>query len=77
MIWSKAGDLVNGRHGHNVIYDGSSLIVAGGVTSSLKTEKCTISSGQVSCTTQNPTLHDYAYYPELLLVPVDFCKTLP
>ena len=36
MIWSKSGDLVNGRYGHNAIYDGSSLIVVGGYGSSLK-----------------------------------------
>ena len=74
MIWSKSGNLVNGRRGHNAIYDGSSLIVVGG-TGTRKTEKCTISNDQVSCTAQNPNLTYYHYYPELFLVPFDFCKT--
>ena len=75
MRWSKSGNLVNGRYGHNAIYDGSSLIVVGGRDGSLKTEKCTISNDQVSCTAQNPSLENYYYYPELFLVPFDFCKT--
>ena len=76
MVWSKSGELVNGRHKHNAIYDGSSLIVVGG-EGSYKTEKCVISNDQVSCTAQNPSLTNYSNYPELFLVPVDFCKTLP
>ena len=77
MVWSKAGNLVNGRYAHNAIFDGSNLIVVGGMTGSLKTEKCVISKDHVSCTAQNPALEDYAYYPELVLVQADFCKTLP
>ena len=80
MTWSKSGDLVNGRRGHNAIYDGSSLIVDGGYAGddiALKTEKCVISNGHVSCSSQNPELKNYSYYPELFLVPIDYCKTLP
>lgn len=71
---------MNGREGHNAIYDGSSLIVVGGKQASLydtyKTERCEISNGQVTCTAQTPELNNYADYPELFLVPVNFCKTL-
>ena len=77
MNWSKLGDLVNGRRGHNAIYDGSSLIVVGGYPGSLKTEKCVISNGHVSCSSQNPELEGNGYYPELFLVPVNYCKTMP
>ena len=77
MVWSKSGDLVNGRSSHNVIYDDSSLIIVGGYKYPYKTEKCVISNDQVSCVSQNPDLDYYRYYPELFLVPVDFCKTLP
>ena len=28
--WSKAGELVSGRHSHNAIFDGSSIFVIGG-----------------------------------------------
>ena len=73
--WSKSGELINRRYGHNAIYDGSSLIVVGGIYDQ-KTERCEISNGQVTCTAQNPELYDYTNYPELFLVPVNFCKTL-
>ena len=74
-VWSKSGELKRGRYGHNAIYDGSSLIVVGG-EGIYKTERCEISNGQTTCTAQNPELNKYAYYPELFLVPVNFCKTL-
>ena len=73
--WSKVGELISGRFGHNAIFDGSSLIVVGGY-GSFKTEKCIISNGQVTCMAQDPELYRYVYYPELFLIPVDFCKAL-
>ena len=76
-VWSNSGELITERRGHNAIYDGSSLIVIGGWEHfTHKTERCEISNGQVICTSQNPELDYYAYYPELFLVPVNFCKTL-
>ena len=73
--WSKSGELINRRYGHNAIYDGSSLVVIGG--SGLRnTERCVISKGRTTCTAQNPKLKWYFTYPELFLVPVNFCKTL-
>ena len=74
-VWSKSGELISGRWGHNAIYDGSSLIVVGGDYDQ-KTERCGISNGQTICTAQNPELYNYVSYPELFLVPVNFCKTL-
>ena len=77
LIWTRAGDLLNGRHGHHAIYDGSSIIVVGGVTGSLKTEKCDISDGKVTCKAQNPALTIYSYYPELFMVSLGFCQDWP
>ena len=74
-VWSKSGELINGRRSHNAIYDGSSLIVVGG-DGLYKTERCEISNGQATCTAQTPELDEYAFYPELFLVPINFCKTL-
>ena len=71
--WTQAGELKQAREGHNVIYDGTYLIVVGG-RDSLQTEKCSIKSGSVICTSQNPELIDYGFYPELFLVPESFCK---
>ena len=78
MIWSKAGELVTGRYGHNVIYDGSSVLVIGGSgrNDTMMTEKCTISNNQMTCTEQNPELTKYKFWPELFLVSVDYCKSL-
>ena len=65
-----------GRHAHNAIYDGSTVLVVGG-NGTFKTEKCTISNNQMNCTEQNPQLSSYAYYPEMFMVSTDYCKSLP
>ena len=74
-IWSKSGELVTGRYGHNAIFDGTSILVVGG-SRTKKTEKCLFSNEQITCSEQNPELYDYYAYPELFWVPTDFCKTL-
>lgn len=76
--WTHAGDLIIGRHGHNVIYDGKYLLVVGGVSSGgAKSERCKIENGEVTCSSQEPSLQNYSTYPELLLVPSDFCYEMP
>ena len=76
--WSKAGHLVIGRDGHNVIYDGQFMLVIGGgskpLDNAMMTEKCSVSGGQVTCVTQTPELTGYRDYPEVFLVPAGFCK---
>ena len=76
--WSKPGDLIKGRRGHNAIFDGSDIIIVGGYDGrySLTTEKCTISGDKVTCVEQDPALQDYSYYPELFLVEEGYCKEL-
>lgn len=80
LTWSKVGKLSTGRRDHGVIFDGTEMLVIGGYIGSstaLRTEKCIISRDQVSCTEQSPTLFRYENYPELFLVPENFCKSLP
>ena len=77
LLWSEAGKLNQGRYTHNAIYEGSNIVVVGGVTGSLNTEVCTVANGEVSCTLQSPALTDFAFYPELFLITVDFCKNWP
>ena len=86
MIWSQVGDLLSPRQRHNAIYDGSKLIIIGGDNTesslnpsheSLPTENCNIIDGQVLCSEQNPILAQYDLYPELFLVPDNFCKSFP
>ena len=67
------GNLITPRIGHNAIYDGVYIIVAGGV-GNYKTKVCSFDDDKVSCTEQNPDLNFYAYTPELFLVPDNFCK---
>ena len=77
--WSRSGDLLSGRRGHNAIFNGSNIIVVGGYAGSgvsLQTEKCTIAEGKVSCVEQDPSLYNYSHYPELFLVEVGYCKEL-
>ena len=79
--WTDAGDLVIGRAGHNVIYDGQFLLVVGGeygYTQSdftVMTEKCSIFNNgrEMACASQTPELTDYSDYPELFLVSVGYC----
>ena len=75
LTWSKAGNLNSGRHGSNAVFDGSVILVVGGNSNSpVKTEKCVISGAEVTCITQNPDLKAYVNYPELFLVPSNFCR---
>ena len=70
--WTHAGSLVTGRIGHSAIYDGQYVLIVGG-SGTKKTEKCSILHEQVTCSSQSPELIYYAYYPEVFLVPEDFC----
>ena len=72
--WSISGQLVTGRYGHNVIFDGEYVLVVGGVGSNKMVEKCLLEDGVVICTQQDPALSDYENYPELFLVPDSYCK---
>ena len=77
--WSRAGDLLTGRYGHNAIFDGNDIIVVGGYAGddgSVKTEKCKITEGNVTCVEQDPALVGYAYYPELFRVEDGYCKEI-
>ena len=76
LIWSKVGDLNKGRNGHNVIYDGNYALVVGGdggYNVTVPTEKCSVSSNGVVCKEKSPFLYRYQSYPELFLVPMNFC----
>ena len=79
--WSKAGNLNSGRCKSNAVFDGSAILVVGGYDTdttryneTLPTEKCDISGAELTCTTQSPILESYRNFPELFLVPSDFCQ---
>lgn len=76
-VWSKSGELVWGRFGHNAIFDGSSILVVGGEYFSIgPTERCSFLNEKITCSDQEPSLYDYYAYPELFLIPENFCKNL-
>ena len=76
--WSKAGNLNSGRCSSNAVFDGSVILVVGGYDSNdrdtLPTEKCDISGAELTCTAQSPVLDMYRNFPEVFLVPSDFCQ---
>ena len=66
------------RIGHGAIFDNTSILVVGGKgDDAFPTEKCYISDQQIRCAQQAPELEEFAYYPELFLVPFNFCKNSP
>ena len=70
-----AGELNFAIFGHGVIYNGEKMIIVGG-EDNRKSEACDIVNGSVTCIAQAPTLDNYAYYPEMFLVPDSFCKNI-
>ena len=72
-IWSKTGYMKTSRYAHNVIFDGRHFLVIGGYGTK-KTERCTIKQDEMTCVEQAPELTYYARYPELFLVPDNYCK---
>ena len=72
--WSKVGLLNQARHAHGAIYDGNQIMVIGGGRGEFQTEKCEIENETVFCASQEPTLKDYGWFPELYLVSDNYCK---
>ena len=76
--WSQVGELLIARRAHNTIYDGSKFLIIGGIVGEtaddVETEQCQFIDNEISCVLQNPVLNNYQYYPELYLVPADFCQ---
>ena len=76
-VWNEAGSLQKSRRGHGAVKFGSNFMVVGGYgeTSSLPTELCEVKGNlNVSCFEQEPNLAGYSNYPELFLVPQNFCS---
>ena len=70
--WSKVGQLNEVRRGHNIIHLNGFFLVVGGAGTK-KTEKCEYKYDQMVCQSQSPSLTNYAYFPELMIVADDFC----
>ena len=80
--WSKVGILQQARKGSNAIHvsNGQFLVVGGsrghphGEGFPSFTEKCELQNDQMRCQSQQPELDGYTVYPELQLVPSNYCQ---
>ena len=59
------------RSGHGVIQVDNQFIVVGGnrAYGDEPTESCKFNKESIICTTREPQLSNFAYYPELMLTP--------
>ena len=74
--WKKLGELNEARLGHGVIAQKGEFIVVGGdgiIDEGTKTERCSLSDDSIQCTSVDPELYDYFFYPEMMLVPENYC----
>ena len=67
--WAKLGDLKVARRGHGVIQFDKEFIVVGGWDDNVPTESCKLNGQTMTCTTREPNLSYFSWYPELMLVP--------
>ena len=74
--WTKLGNLQVAREGHSVIQVANEFIVVGGQSNSrsnsyyeVPTESCTLNRQSMICSTREPKLLDFHFYPELMLLP--------
>ena len=74
-IWKKLGKLNQARRGHGVIVHQGQFIVVGGYSGSLGTERCILKDNSIRCETVEPKLEQYYWYPEMLSVTDNFCRT--
>ena len=70
--WSKIGQLNQGRYAHNAIHLNGRFVIVGG-SGTKNTETCDYKYDQMVCQSQSPSLTDYKYTPELMIVADDFC----
>ena len=70
MEWRKLGYLNKARNGHGVIIHQGEFIIVGGYAD---TERCILNGDSVQCSTVDPELEGYYYYPEMMSVPENFC----
>ena len=69
--WTKLGNLKVARSGLGVIYVDNEFIVIGGSRIGPKdepTESCKLNEQSMTCTTREPSLSKFTFYPELMLI---------
>ena len=74
--WTKIGNLQQSRRGFGVIKMGKKFLVIGGrseaLTEGMHTEVCELNNELIKCTSREPTLNYFIYYPALMIVSSDY-----
>ena len=65
--WTKLGELQTGRHGFGVIEVDTKYLVMGGFGEK-STEICELKNETIECTSREPTLNQFRYYPAMMMV---------
>ena len=71
--WKKIGNLQHSRHGLGVIKDDTKYLVMGGYGYK-STETCELKNETMGCTSREPTLNQFRYYPAMMLVASDYAN---
>ena len=69
--WTKLGNLRTGRHGFAVIQNDQKYLVMGG-EGYKSTEVCVWNSETIECSSREPSLNEFRYYPALMIVDSDY-----
>ena len=72
--WIRVGELNQARDAHAVIVRQGQFVVVGGCCGSLATERCILTDNKVQCTTIDPELNNFYWYPEMMLVSGNYCS---
>ena len=78
--WKKSGYMYSERHYHGVVYHQNEFLTIGGwsyvddaVDYKLRVGICTLQGDEITCDIVEPDIEYYMDYPEIMLVPYDYC----
>ena len=69
--WTKLGSLQHDRHAFGIIEVHTKYLVMGG-QGEMRTETCELKNEKIECTSREPTLNEFRFYPALMIVPSDY-----
>ena len=72
--WGKMGNLQYDRHGFGVIEINKKFLLMGG-QGNKPTELCEVKNETIVCTSREPTMAEFRYTPEMMIVKSDFASS--
>ena len=72
--WRKMGNLQNYRHGFGLIEIDKKFLVMGG-QGNTPTEVCEVKNELIECTPREPTMNDFYYNPEMMMVTSNYANS--